>query len=495
MNYQEYRQYDAVGLAELVKSGQVDPGTLLDIAIARAEAVNPAINAIVTPLYDWARRQLPVLGTEGDFAGVPFLLKDLLSALAGVPMSSGSRALRQFVPGHDSTLVTRYRQSGVVIFGKTNTPEFGLMGVTEPEAFGPTRNPWNTGHTPGGSSGGAAAAVAAGIVPMAGAGDGGGSIRIPASCCGLFGLKPTRGRVPCGPDAADFWDGAAIEHVITRSVRDSAVMLDNICGPANGDPYWVEAPADPFRTAVEQPEGRLRIAFSKTSPLGGRVDGDAVHAVEDAARKLAALGHEVVEAQPAVDGHEVATCYLTIYFGHVAANVREVETLYGKRAAREGVEPMTLLLARLGKALSAEAYVEARLKWNTFGRAMGRFHELYDAYLTPTLAAPPVPIGSLKPSVLEVGGMKLVDKLRLGGALIKGGWVARMAEESLEKMPFTQLANLTGQPAMSVPLYWSANGLPIGVQFMAAMNQEHRLLRLAKQLEQAYPWADKWAPL
>lgn len=495
MNFEDYRSFDALGLAALVKAGEVSANELLNAAIARAEAVNPRINAIVTPLYDWAKEHLAQVPTEGDFAGVPFLLKDLLSALAGTPMSSGSAALRHFIPTHDSHLVGRYRQAGVVIFGKTNTPEFGLMGVTEPRAFGPARNPWNLDHTPGGSSGGSAAAVAAGIVPMAGGGDGGGSIRIPAACCGLFGLKPTRGRVSSGPDAADYWDGAAVEHVITRSVRDSAAMLDNICGPAIGDPYWVSKPSVPFRTAVEQPEAKFRIAYSTASPLGKPIDPEARRAVEDAVKKLAALGHDVIEDSPDIDGNAVASCYLTIYLGHVAGNVRQIETLYGKKAARQGVEPMTREIAHLGRALSAEAYVASRLKWNDFGRAMGRFHQQYDFYLTPTLAAPPVPIGSLGPSAMELTALNIVNRLKLGKFVINAGLIDRMAADSLEKMPFTQLANLTGQPSMSVPLYWCENGLPLGVQFTAAMNDEARLFQLAAQLEQAYPWKDRWAPL
>jgi amidase len=495
MKFEEYRQYDATALAELVRKGEVTDQQLLELAIARTEAINPKINAIITPVYELAKRQCRS-SYEADqmFSGVPFLLKDLLSALAGVPMSSGSKLLRHFVPEHDSTLVRRYRATGINIFGKTNTPEFGLMGVTEPEAFGPTRNPWDTSRTPGGSSGGSAAAVASGIVPMAGAGDGGGSIRIPAACCGLFGLKPSRGRVTAAPDAAENWDGAALEHVLTRSVRDSAAMLDAICGPAPGDPYWIEKPASSFLSAVQAPDGQFRIAFNKRSPLGTAVHSEAEKAVDDAVSKLAALGHHIEEAGPRIDGHGVAECYLTIYFGHVAAQVAHLNQVYGKSTVKRNIEPITRLMAMLGSAVTAEEYVSARLRWNEFGRQMARFHEQYDFYLTPVLAEPPVAIGSLAPSRLERVGIKMVETLKLARPAVRHGWVAQLAQDSLEKMPFTQLANLTGQPAMSVPLYWTSSGLPMGVQFVAPIHAEAALFRLAAQLESAYPWFSRVAP-
>lgn len=491
MKFEEYRQYDALGLANLVKTKQVTANELLNTAIARAEAVNPKINAIISPLYDYGQQACKHLDLSGDFAGVPFLLKDLLCAMQGVPMSSGSNVLKHHIPDHDTALVERFKRSGVVIFGKTNTPEFGMMGVTEPDAFGPSRNPWNINHTPGGSSGGSAAAVAAGIVPMASAGDGGGSIRIPAACCGLFGLKPTRGRVSAAPDAGEIWDGAAIEHVVSRSVRDSAVMLDNICGPEPGDPYYVAKPEVPYREVIQQKLGKLTIAYSTRSPLHTPVDQEAINAVEDAVFKLRALGHTVEEAMPDVDGEEVAQCYFNIYFGQISAQVRDIERQYGRKAAHQGIEPSTRLMAALGNSLSAGAYVESKLKWNHFSRAMAQFHQRYDVFLTPCLAETPVEIGSLKPSQLEINAIGVAEKLRLGKLLLKSGVIEELAKKSLCKTPYTQLTNLTGQPGMSVPLYWAKNGLPLGVQFVAAMNREDMLFKLAVQLEEAHPWMSR----
>ena len=491
----DYQQRDALGLAELVRNREVTAAELLDAALARNAAVNPKINAVVVPMDHIARERVrqPLGGT---FGGVPFLIKDIQQDYAGVPTSAGSRAFRDYRPALHASFVQRVIESGVVIFGKTNTPELALKGTTEPELFGPTRNPWNLDHTSGGSSGGAAAAVAAGIVPMAGASDGGGSIRIPAACCGLFGLRPSRGRVSAGPASGEVWEGASSEHVITRSVRDSAAMLDVLQGATSGDPFRIASPERPYIEETRREPGRLRIAFSTRSPIDLGVDPACVSAVHDTARLLESLGHTVVEAEPKIDGTALAESFLAMYLGQVAATVAEARTLTGARES--AFELDTRALALLGRSLPAGEYVSARRRWNEFARALGRFREQYDLYLTPTLASPPARIGEQNTSRAEQIGLrpflalglgKLL--LRLDKLLLRSGLVQNSARLSLARVPFTQLSNLTGTPSMSVPLHWTQTGLPIGVQFIARFGDEATLFRLAAQLEQARPWKDR----
>ncbi|MCH2039054.1 MAG: amidase [Saccharospirillaceae bacterium] len=490
----DYQGYDAMGLAELVKKGEVSAEELLQAAIQRAEVVNPKINAIITPLYDFAREQIRSGLPDGPFTGVPFLLKDLLTALEGTPLSNGSNAYRGQVSPSDSELARRYKNTGVVIFGKTNTPEFGLMGITEPKAFGPARNPWNINHTPGGSSGGSGAAVAAGIVPMASGGDGGGSIRIPAACCGLFGLKPSRGRTPTGPYYSELWDGAAVEHVLTRSVRDSAAMLDAIAGPDGSTPYPLVKP-ESYLNALETPVRPLRIGFSRQSFVGRPVDIEAETAVDQAVSLLQGLGHKVEEVTLQIDGEALADSYLTMYFGHVAADMEYAAQSLGTGFGNLDVEDATKTLGYIGKTISASEFVTAKRRWNQLAQTMAMYHQRYDVLLTPTLGAEPVEIGAFEPPAFEKVAMKVINAFGMHKLLLKSGMVKQMAMESLEKLPFTQLANLTGAPAMSVPLYWSQNNLPLGVQFMAPMGDETTLLQLAKQLEQAHPWFNRTATM
>lgn len=491
MNFDDYRRHDALGLAELVALGEVSARELLDCALARAAAVNPALNAIVIPLHEIAQ-QAARQSLAGPFAGVPFLIKDIAQDYAGVPTTAGSRALRNAIPAVHSEYVQRTLRAGLVIFGKTNTPELALKGTTEPELWGPTRNPWHTAHTPGGSSGGAAAAVAAGIVPMAGASDGGGSIRIPASCCGLFGLRPSRGRVPAGPLNAEFWHGASSEHVLTRSVRDSAAMLDALQGPDAGAPFQIAPPARPYRDEVGAPTGRLRIGFSTASPIGRPVHADCVRAVEDAAQLLQSLGHEVEDATPEVDGAALARCFITMYMGQTAASIRRAVAAGAKES---DFEPDTRALGLLGEALSAGEYTLSLQRWNDFARALGRYFQRYDLYLTPTMAAPPARIGEQDTPLWQRLALAPVLGMGLGNVLRKSGQVEQLAIESLSRVPFTQLSNLTGTPSMSVPLYWNEAGLPIGVQFVAPFGDEATLLRLAAHLESARPWFGRTPPL
>ncbi len=490
-NFFEYEQYDAMGLAELVKQKEVKPREIIDEAIKRIEKYNPLLNAVIFKMYSEACELADNTLTDAPFAGVPFLIKDLMSAYAGVPLTRGSKAYKNYIPPHDSELIKRYKKAGMIILGKTNTPEFGLLGVTEPELHGPSRNPWNTNHTPGGSSGGSGAAVGSGMVPMASAGDGGGSIRIPASCCGVFGIKPTRGRVPLGPDYGEVWQGATVAHVISRSVRDSAAMLDAVIGDDMGAPYVIPAPERSYLEEVNHDPRPLKIAFAKRSPLGNDVQQECIKSVEDAAKLLESLGHKVEENEPVIDGMTLAKCYFMLYFGEVAADIQDLGKMLGRKPVPSDVETQTWILNLLGKTFTAGDFVLSLREWNNFSRKMAEFHQKYDLYLTPTLASPPVEVGELKPGLVEEKMTKLVNRMNVGKLLKASGMVDKIAIKSLSKSPFTQLANLTGQPAMSVPLHWSSKGLPCGVQFIAPFGNESVLFQLAGQLERARPWFNR----
>ena len=493
-NFKEYDQCDGLKLAELIKHKEVSAEEVCEEAIQRIERINPGLNAVITPMYDLARQAIQNQLPEGPFAGVPFLLKDLVAAYAGVPLTNGCKAYQNYIPETDSELVQRFKKAGLVILGKTNCPEFGLLGYTEPELHGPTRNPWNTEHSPGGSSGGSAAAVASGMVPLASGGDGGGSIRIPSSCCGLFGLKVTRGRTPTGPEHGTLWQGAVVEHVLSRSVRDSAAMLDATHGGDVGAPYEVKAPNRPYMEEIKQPPGNLRIAFNTISPIDTPVHPECKKAVEETARLLEKLGHHLEEAQPDTDGKALANSYLAMYFGELAADIEELESVLGRKARTTDVETLTWTLGLLGRTFSAGYFVKQMREWGRASRAMGRFHQQYDLYLTPTMASPPYKIGELKPKPAEAIAMKVVNALGLGGLLKASGLTDKLAIESLSRTPFTQLANFTGQPAMSVPLHWTSDGLPCGVQFVAPFGDEATLFRIAAQLEQEKPWFDRRPP-
>ena len=489
--FSEYPQYDAIGLAELVRNKEVTPAELCEEAIRRIEALNPKINAVIHPMYDMARKALAHIPAEGVFAGVPFLLKDLISEYAGVPMTCGSKALRNYIPDSDSEIVKRYKKAGLVVLGKTNCPEFGLLAYTEPELHGPTRNPWNLKHSSGGSSGGSAAAVSAGMTPIASGGDGGGSIRIPASACGLFGLKPSRGRTPSGPNSGEIWQGLVAEHVITRSVRDSAAALDVLQGADIGAPYIITPPETPYLKAIEHPPGKLRIAFNTASPINTTVHPECEKAVYETATLLLRLGHDVEEDRPEIDGIKLAKCYFTLYFGEVAAEIKQIESMTGKPLKPSDIEPVTWTLGLLGRTISAGDFVFAKRYWNDAARAMGRFHQKYDLYMTPTVASPPPKIGELKPKPIERSLLKAINSLGCGKLLVWSGLSDKLSVESMAKFPFTQIANFTGQPAMTVPLHWTADNLPMGVQFIAPFGDEVTLFKLASQLEKANPWFDK----
>jgi amidase len=468
----DYEEHDGLALAALVKRGEVTPGELLEAALQRVAHHDPALNAVVTPLHDAARRAVAAGLPAGPFEGVPFLVKELVASVAGTPTTFASRLYAHNMPAADSEIVVRLRRAGLVILGKTNSPEFGLSPTTESRLYGVTHNPWRRGLAPGGSSGGSAAAVAAGMVPLAHATDGGGSIRIPASACGLFGLKPTRGRITAGPEGGEGLSGLACQHAVSRSVRDSAALLDATAGPLPGDPYPAVPPQRPWLDEVATEPGRLRIGFAKTAPSGVPVDPACVAAVEDAARLCESLGHHVEEAAPDYDAAALQAGFFTVFAAHTMANIARATG--GAMPARDLVEPLTYALAERGRTLGAAEFIACVHGLHRQSRRIARFFESHDLWLTPTLARPPLPIGHFD---------------------IESGDVERWLAELAGFIPFTYPFNVTGQPAASLPLHWSADGLPIGVQFAARYGDETLLFRLAGQLERARPWFGRRPPL
>jgi amidase len=467
----DYDAYDGLGLAELVRGGQVSAAELLEAALRRTDATHPALHAVVTRLDEAARVAVAAGLPPGPFSGVPFLVKELLAGVQGAATSGASRLFAHHIAAVDSELVARYRRAGLVVFGKTNSPEFGLLPVTESALYGVTRNPWDLTRSPGGSSGGSAAAVAAGIVPVAHATDGGGSIRIPASCCGLYGLKPTRARISFGPEVGEGLSGLSVQHVVSRSVRDSAALLDATGGPAPGDPYVAPPPARPFlaETAIEP--GRLRIGVARTAAIGVPIDPDCIAAVDDAARLCESLGHHVEEASPQCDWAALERGFSTVFGAHAMANIARAT---GGALPDEGlVEPMTRAVAEQARSLSAADLIVALHGLSRQTRAIARFWERHDVWLTPTLAGPPLPIGHFS-----------------AGPATAEAW----AKGFTDYCPFTYPFNVTGQPAASLPLFWNDAGLPIGVQIAGRFGDEATLLRLSAQIERARPWFARRPP-
>jgi amidase len=490
--FREYDAHDGLGLAELVRRKEVAPSELVEEAILRIEAHDGKLNAVTTRMYEHARAAAQGPLPDGPFTGVPFLLKDLGVPYAGVATSAGNRLLRHVPAARDSELVRRFKASGVVILGKTNTPEFGLTPYTESETLGPCRNPWDPGRTSGGSSGGSAAAVGARFVPLASGGDGGGSIRIPASCCGVFGLKVTRGRTPTGPDEGELWRGFVVEHVLTRSVRDSAAMLDATAGEDPGAPYLAPPQARPFLSEVTTPPGRLRIAFTATPFLGHAVHDECVKGLRATVRLLQELGHEVSEAAPPIDGEAFAVAFLTIVAAEARADIECAAREAGRaRISQSDFDTSTYALGLLGRGLAADAYAGAARLLQRAAREVGRFFTRYDVLLTPTLAQPPVPVGSLQPPAGERAVLGLVGRLNASWLLRALGVLKPVAKKAFDFTPYTPVFNVTGQPAMSVPLHWSDAGLPIGMHFVGRFADEATLFRLAGQLEHARPWRNR----
>jgi amidase/6-aminohexanoate-cyclic-dimer hydrolase len=472
MAFREYGNFDAVGLAELVRNKQVRPEELLDEAIARTAKVDPEINAVVVKHYDYAERQIERGLPDGPFTGVPFLLKDL-ELLEGTRTTSGASVYKDNVADHTGTLALRFLKAGVTIFGKSSSPEFGLMPTTEPRLFGPTRNPWNLAHSSGGSSGGAAAAVAARIVPVAHASDGGGSIRIPASASGVFGLKPTRARNPIGPDRGEGWAGFSCGHVVSLSVRDSAAILDAIHGAEPSSPYVAPPPKRPFAEEVGRDPGRLRIAFTDKSPYGETIDPEIAAATREVAALLAGLGHDVEERAPQLAA-DPAAVMSTIIGANTALNVRLAEHRFGRAMTHEDFEVLTLATAHNGQKATAADYVAAQQSAFQISRGLAAFFQTCDVFLCPTLCSPPLRIGELDTMSQDL---------------------SQIAPTLRRYMPATSMFNMSGQPSMSVPLAWNAAGLPLGMMFSARFGDEAGLFRLAAQLEQVRPWKQKLPPV
>ncbi len=492
--FPEYDHLDGLALAALIRDGEVSSTEVLDAALARIQSRNPSLNAVVRVLDEAARRQLSHLPAGAPFAGVPMLIKDLQATIDGIPTSHGTEPLKHVVPDHDSELVARFRRAGAVFVGKSNTPEFGLTPFTESDALGIARNPWDTARTTGGSSGGSGAAVAARIVPIGHGGDGGGSLRIPASCNGVFGLKPTRGRMPTGPDNGDVWRGFAQEHVITRSVRDSAAMMDQTAGADVGAPVACPAQARPFLDEVTTAPGRLRIAMTSTPFFGRHVHDDCKAALADAAALLASLGHEVVEDEPRLDGAALARSFLTIVAAEARADIEWLAAQLRRAPRRDDVEVATWALGLVGRHLRASDYAVAVRALQVAGRVVGRFFTDYDVLITPTLSEPPFVAGALQPSPVERVTLTVLGALGLGSVIGSGSVLNEMADKAFGFIPYTPLFNITGQPAMSVPLYWNEAGLPIGTQIVGRFGDEATLFRIAGQLERARPWAERLPP-
>jgi amidase len=472
--FAEYERYDGLGLAGLVQGRHVTPEELLEAAIARVEARNGLVNAVTMPLYDYARKAVAAGLPAGPFHGVPFLMKDLTSAIAGVPMTRSCRYYADAPPpAADSEHVARLKRAGLVIFGRTNTCELGLSLTCEPQLHGPTRNPWDPTRISGGSSGGAAAAVGARMLPMAHATDGFGSIRAPAACCGVVGLKPTRGRNTMAPYLGEGLAGLSAEHAVTLSVRDSAALLDATAGAGAGDPYAAPRATRPFREEVGADPGRLRVAFTSVTPNGAKVEADSLRALAETAKLCADLGHHVEEANPVIDGDAVVPTFITLVAANTVVNLAGHPTK-GRSAHEDEVEKVTWATAKLGERVSGADYVRATQTAHRLGRQMAAFHGQWDVLLTPGLATLPVPLGYLD--------MMLDD--------VNEYW-----RRVFHFSPFTVWFNLTGQPAMMLPLGRSGSGMPVATQLVARFGDEATLFRLAAQLEAARPWFDRRPPL
>lgn len=468
MTFPEYEDYDAIGLAELVRNGDVIPSELLAAAVERIEARDRDIGAVVIRMYDEARAAVAAGLPLGPFTGVPFSLKDLSAFYAGVPTTNANPLFADFVPDHDSSVVTRYKNAGLVIIAKTKTPEFALSLTTEPVLYGPTRNPWSHDYSPGGSSGGASAAVAAGYMPMAHATDGGGSIRVPASFCGLFGMKPSRGRISPAPDFGEALGGMATSHCVSRSVRDTAALLDVSAGSEPGDPYAAPPFERPLLDEVGAPPGRLRIALCATDFFGNDIDPECAAAANAAAKLCESLGHHVEEARPDIDGLSLLEAWRVIPAVNLLTIVTARAAALGRDPVPFDLEPMNWAWLELGRSYSAADYLRAVSLMHTLARRLGKFFLNYDLILTPTVAQPALKIGVVETSGTDIDG----HIANLFGSIA----------------PHTALFNQTGGAAMSVPLHWTQDGLPVGVQFAGRLGDEAKLIRLAAQLEEAQPW-------
>ena len=468
MTIEGYADLDATDLAGLVARGELSALEVLEEAIGRAERVNPRLNALVYPWYDHARERIRDGLPRGPFHGVPFLLKDLYQDYEGQKQSNGCRALAGTVAGQDGEMVSRYKAAGLSIFGRTASPEFGLSTTTESALHGVTRNPWNPELTSGGSSGGASSMVAAGVLPIANASDGGGSIRVPASCTGLFGLKPTRGRNPMGPLVGEGWSGLATVHAVSRSVRDSALLLDCTAGPDVGAPYWAEPPGRPFVEELGRDVAGMKAAVVREAWFGVETHPDCLEAVDAAAELCRGLGLEVEDADLPIP-RALLDADMQIIYSNTRETVELVEQGLGRPATEEDVEKNNLAMARRDRSTGAD-YVRALNGIHALGRLVARFFVDFDLLITPTMPVPPMPLGLLSPSREDAGAQ----------------W-----RDVMRTIAFTSVFNASGNPAASVPLHWNGDGLPIGVQFVAPYGDEAALFRIASALEQASPWSHR----
>ena len=468
----DYGSYDGLGLAALVARKEVTARELLDAALAAVAKVNPKINAVLQTLSDEASAGIAAQAPSGPFAGVPFVIKELVLHAKGVRLDSGCRLAQGIVPDADTELMARFRRAGLVLIGTTQTPELGYNPTTETVLHGPVHNPWDLGRSAGGSSGGSGAAIAAGIVPVGHANDGGGSIRIPAACNGLVGLKPTRDRTPTGPDYADPLCGLAIEFAVTKSVRDAAALLDAVAGPDVGAPGMIAPPARPFASEVGAPPGKLRIAWTATPASGEKADPECVKAVHETVRTLEGLGHTLIEDAPRYDWDAFLESVHPIWTAFTALSVDFAARATGRKPGPDNLEAVTLACYEDGKRVSALDLLIAQAHGNMLSRQVGAFFRNVDVLLTPTIARPPAPLGEM-------------DQNR------KGMTAMEWTRQVFAYCPFTPLFNTTGQPAISLPLHATPAGLPIGVQFAGRFGDEATLIRLASQLEQAQPWASR----
>lgn len=503
--FKEYGDYDGLGLAALVERGDISAEELLEEALYRASVSNPAINAIIEPMSNYARQAIAQGLPEGPFRGVPFLIKDLLVSIAGQPQHNGSALFKDHIASYTSELGQRFIDTGAVIFGKTNTPEFGVTPITDPALFGSTRNPWHLDHSPSGSSGGSAAAVAARIVPMASGGDGGGSIRTPSSCCGLVGLKPTKGRNPTGPEG-ELWWGMAVEHVLTRSVRDSAAMLDATAGNTiaghhqydAGAPYTVAPNTQSFlASSQEAPQKPLRIGVYSGALLGRQLHPDCLAAVDHSRALLSDLGHHCEDIELGIDREEFIFNFAMLVAADTAALIKRAEIQLGRKASRRDVEPRTWALKRMGESFSAADFANAQYYLQKIGRQiaelMGKPGEQggYDILLCSSCGTPPPKPGDLSPRGKDRLLIEALNRLPVQTIAKQPSQVVEAAAKIYDFMALTPLANATGQPSMSLPLYWNGKGLPIGSLFTARMGDEASLFSLAGQLEQAQAWSQR----
>jgi len=487
--FSEYESFDALGLAQLVKQKVISPIELLDAAIECIEESNPRINAVINKMYDQAHETVQRGIPDGIFQGVPFLLKDLLADYAGVSTSQGSRFAQHWVPTRNSEIVDRFIQSGLVVLGKTNTPEFGLSPATEPKLFGPARNPWNENYGTGGSSGGSAAAVAAGMVPMAHGGDGAGSIRIPASYCGVFGFKPTRGRTPSGPIFLREWEGMVVQHVLTRSVRDSAAMLDILSDPELGAPFAIPKPEYSFLSSLDQAPKKLKIAIIEQPFFPSTVSTDYLSALTKSAELCLGLGHEMELKQFNIPVAEVELAFLIVISAELATDIDMLSKTLGRAPKSHELEMATRVMSQAGKHFSAADFSWAIQILDQTGRKLAEFLKNYDVIMSPVTAGAPPLVGQFKPDKIESAILELLRWIPNRAILKRFTRIA--ATRNFALMPFTPLFNIAGNPAMSVPLFKDHQGLPIGIHFAGRVGEDLLMLQLAAQLEKAKPWIKK----